>query len=154
MGKGDDGAATAGQTVQGRVDVGTSLRVQALRGLVEHGERPVGGQRPSQGQAPADAERQVVAVVGHHGVETLGVLAHEGTQAGAVDELVETAIVEFGIEGEDIVAQGGVEEARLLGQVGDLAPPPHGNHLGEVDAVDQNLAAAGFDQSHQQPSQG
>ena len=154
VGKGDDGAAAAGQLVHGGVDVGASLRVQALCRLVEHGERPIGGERPGQGQAPADAERQVVAVVGYHGVEALGVLAHKGTQAGAVDELVEAAFVELRIEGEDVVAQAGVEEARLLGQVGHLPPPPRGNQLGEVDAVDQDMAAARFDQPHHQPCQG
>ena len=68
--------------------------------------------------------------------------------------IVEGAVVEVRIAGQQVIADGGVEETGLLGQVDDLLAPPFGNDLGQIDAVGQDLAPGRFQQADDQPGQG
>ena len=81
-------------------------------------------------------------------------MVDEGFEPGGADKIVEGAVVEVRIAGHQVVADGGVEETGLLRQVDDLLAPPFGNDLGQIDAVDQNLAPGRFQQADDQPGQG
>ncbi len=139
----DEGGAALHEEVEAVLDHGFGLGVEGAGGLVEDEDPGIGEDGAGDGDALALTAGELDAALAYDGVvllgETLGELVDAGDTAG-VDQLLFGGV---GAAEEDVLADGAVEEEGLLKDYAELLAVAAEADGGEVDAVDEDLAASG-----------
>ncbi len=150
----DEGGAALHEVVQAVLDEGFGFGVEGAGGFVEDEDAGVGEDGAGDGDALALAAGELDAALADDGVvllrEALGELVDAGDAAGFHDLL-------FGglrAAEEDVLADGAVEEEGLLEDDAELLAVADEADGGEVDAVDEDLAAGGGVEAADEPDDG
>src|SRR5438270_5861942 len=111
-------------------------RIERGGRLVEDHETRLSEQRPRQRQPLAFAARQLAPPVADAFVEPSGEGAHPRSEADRLKSLPQVDVVSAGAVGKEVVADGVVEQAAVLADVGDCRSPALERLAFEAAAVD------------------
>ncbi len=123
------------------LDHGFGLGVERTGGLVEDEDARVGEDGAGDGEALALAAGELDAALADDGVVPLGEALGELVDAGDAAGFHELLFGRVGAGEEDVLADGAVEEEGLLQDDAELLAVAGEADGGEVDAVDEDLAA-------------
>ena len=153
VGDEQDGAALGGlQQVRGERPAG--FRVEVGGGLVEDQQRRAGEERAGQREALPFAAGNGCTVGADRGIQAPGKRPDPGQQPGARGGGFQFFVGGAGAGQPQVVAEGGVEQVRVLRASADHRPDVVGRVAGQVAAVEQGGAAAELAESHQYRGQG
>lgn len=145
-----NGGAATHQVLERLLHQRLGLAVQGRRRLVEHQDRRVGQDSAGNGHALALAARNADAALAHHGVKATGQAIDKLGRVGQARCLANLLVSGVGAAVGDILANGAVEQQRLLRHVGNLAAQALLRAARDVLAVHEHATALYVVQAQQQ----
>ena len=136
----DEGGAARHQRLERLLDARLRRRVERAGRLVEDQDRRVLEQRAGDGQALALAARQGRAALADQGVVALRLAHDEVVRLGERGRLLDLGLRRIGPADPQVVADGAVEQRRILEHHADVAAKRFELDVAMVEAVDADRA--------------